>query len=156
MSVSHGNRIKLMSFFLQTELAWNVSGFHSTLWLLRKLKTTKALSSCPIFQFGCPNPGFLVTAPPVSICNLFFKIFLLLGHQPPLPTKGKSTYIHEKSTTGHPLWLAASSKAQVWHKFLPPHVPVQGSTLRGPRAQRDSISLGAWQKDLSKNKSMHA
>ena len=72
-----------MSFFLQTELAWNVSGFHSTLWLLRKLKTTKALSSGPIFQFGCPDPGLRVSAPPVSVCNLFWKIFLLQCHRHP-------------------------------------------------------------------------
>lgn len=139
-----------MSFFLQTELAWSGSGFHSILWLLRKLKTTKALSSGPIFQFGCPNPRLLVSAPPVSICNLFFKIFLLLCHHHPQPKENKVTYIKRhysifgkstKAHSGHPLRLADSSETQVWLKFLPPHIPAQVSGLLGHTAQWDSIPL---------------
>ena len=97
-----------MSFFLQTELAWNTAGFHLTPWLLRKLKTTKAPSRGPIFQSGCPNPGFLLSAPPASAGNLFLKIFLLLCRYHPQPRETRDTYIRRHFSTFEKLTKARS------------------------------------------------
>ena len=85
-----------MSSFLQTELVWNISRFHFTPRFLRKLKTTKTPASGPIFQSGCPEPRFLVSTPPVSVCNLFFKIVPLSCHCHP-PTTGKPTDIQKRA-----------------------------------------------------------